>query len=67
MDGFEVQLVSSHVCSGFLSKSWLCQEVMAVAAEAVSLNLILCLTLLGLFTSAGRNRFPLVIFWQNRL
>lgn len=63
MDGLEMQLMSSHVCSGFLSKSWLCQEVMAITAEAVSLNLLLCLTLLELFANAGRNRFPSVLIF----
>lgn len=63
MDGLEMQLMSSHVCSGFLSKSWLCQEVMAITAEAVSLNLLLCLTLLELFANAGRNRFSSVLIF----
>lgn len=40
---------------------------MAITAEAGSLNLLLCLTLLELFASAGRNRLLLVIFWQNKL
>lgn len=27
VNGFELQLVSSPLCTGFLIKSWLCQEV----------------------------------------
>lgn len=40
---------------------------MAITAEAVSFNLLLCLILLELFADAGRNRIILVVFWQNKL
>lgn len=38
---------------------------MAIPAQAVSFNLLLFLTLLKLFASAGKNRLPSVIFGQN--